>query len=599
MSIVLGIDLGTTNSCMAVMDGGDPKILNNIEGMRTTPSVVAFTEDDGRLVGDAAKRQAAVNPENTIYSIKRFMGRKFKEVTKKAEMVPYEVVKAPNEGVAVKVKDKGKTRIFTPPEISAMILGKLKRDAEELLGETISQAVITVPAYFDDSQRQATMDAGIIAGLDVMRIINEPTAASLAYGLDQKKHEQIVVYDLGGGTFDISVLKIEGGVFEVKAYNGDNHLGGDDWDNRIVRWVTEDFQKIHNIDLSHQPSAIQRIKVEAEKAKIDLSSSHEYELSIPFIASDDKGPKNIQMKLSRSKLEDLSEDLFERTREPITTCLKDAEISTHGVNELLLVGGMTRMPKVIETARTLINKNPHQGINPDVVVAIGAAIQGDVLKGNVKDLKLVDITPLSLGTEIIGGIFVKIIDRFTTIPTCETDVFTTVSDNQSMIRFKVLQGERKMGSDNRLIGKFILEDIPLAPRGVPEVEVTFKIDENNILHVSAVELKSKNATRIAIKNHSGLNKKQIERMRKEAEENAIMDKKRLEEAKERNKAGDWIYKVEKLIKNNPEWIIDGNRPTLEERIEDVKNIMESDDVQTLKASIERLQKAYHSAIGEQ
>src|SRR5271157_2360489 len=478
MAKILGIDLGTTNSCMAVMEGGEPVVIENSEGARTTPSIVAFTKGGERLVGQAAKRQAVTNSQNTVFSIKRFMGRKFEEVQDEAKRVPYKIVRASNGDAHVEVQVGGERKTFSPQEISAMILGKLKADAEAKLGEKIAQAVITVPAYFNDSQRNATKDAGRIAGLEVLRIINEPTAASLAYGLDKKKDEKIAVYDLGGGTFDISVLEIGEGVFEVKATNGDTHLGGDDWDNKIMDWIIAEFRTETGVDISKQSDALQRIKEEAEKAKIALSSSQEYEINLPFITADATGPKHIQKKLTRAKLEQLTDDLFERTVRPVKACLADAKLSERDIDELVLVGGMTRMPKVIETARKLIGKEPHKGVNPDEVVAVGAAIQGGVLKGDVKDVLLLDVTPLSLGIETLGGVFTRLIDRNTTIPTKKSQVFSTAEDGQNAVTIRVSQGEREMAGDNKLLGQFDLVGIPPAPRGVPQIEVTFDIDAN-------------------------------------------------------------------------------------------------------------------------
>jgi len=598
MAKVLGIDLGTTNSCMAIIEGGEPSVLENSEGKRTTPSVVAFTKTGERLVGEAAKRQAVTNSRNTIYSIKRFMGRKFDEVQEEIKRVPYKVVRAANGDAAVEVQVNGKPKQFTPPEISAMILAKLKADAETRLGEKITQAVITTPAYFNDSQRQATKDAGRIAGLEVLRIINEPTAASLAYGLDQKKDETIAVYDLGGGTFDISVLELGEGVFHVKATNGDTHLGGDDWDNRLMDWMLEEFKREQGMDLRKQPDALQRIKEEAEKAKIALSSELQYDINLPFITADASGPKHLSLKLSRAKMEQLCEALFERTIAPVNACLKDAEIAAAKIDELVLVGGMTRMPRVVETAKTLVTKPPHQGVNPDEVVAVGAAIQAGVLKGEVKDVVLLDVTPLSLGIETLGGVFTKLMERNTTIPCRKSETFSTAADNQSGVEIHVLQGERQFSRDNKTIGQFKLDDIPPAPRGVPQIEVGFDIDANGILHVSAKDLGTGKEQKITITASSGLSKDEIEKMRKDGELHADEDRKRKEELETRNEAENLVYRTERLLKENQEKTSGADRTKLNSALNEVKESLKGNDSAAIKTTGEKLSEAWQAVSAE-
>jgi molecular chaperone DnaK len=598
MAKILGIDLGTTNSCMAVMEGGEPVVIENSEGARTTPSIVAFAKSGERLIGQAAKRQAVTNSQNTVFSIKRFMGRKFEEVQDEAKRVPYKIVKASNGDAHVEVQVGGERKSFSPPEISAMILAKLKADAEAKLGEKITQAVITVPAYFNDSQRNATKDAGRIAGLEVLRIINEPTAASLAYGLDKKKDEKIAVYDLGGGTFDISVLEIGEGVFEVKATNGDTHLGGDDWDNKLMDWIIAEFRSETGVDVSKQSDALQRIKEEAEKAKIALSSSQEYEINLPFITADATGPKHIQKKLTRSKLEQLTDDLFERTIRPVKACLGDAKLSESEINELVLVGGMTRMPKVVDTARKLIGKEPHKGVNPDEVVAVGAAIQGGVLRGDVKDVLLLDVTPLTLAIETAGNIATPMIPRNTTIPTRKQQIFSTYSDNQPGVEIKVLQGERPMARDNKTLGTFHLDGIPPAPRGVPQVEVTFDIDANGILNVSAKDLGTGKEQKISITGSSGLTKEEVENLRKDAEAHAEEDLKTREAAEIRNSADNLAYQCEKQLAELGEKLSADQKKGVEDAIKDVREKLNGTDPEAIKKATEELQSRFQAISAE-
>ena len=576
MSRILGIDLGTTNSCMAVMEGGEPVVIPNAEGARTTPSVVAFTKNGERLVGQAAKRQAITNPRNTVFSAKRFIGRKFTEVREEARNMPFKVVEGKNGDAYIEVQVGDKVEQFAPQQISAFVLAKMKADAEAYLGDKITQAVITVPAYFNDSQRQATKDAGKIAGLDVLRIINEPTAASLAYGLDKKKDEKIAVFDLGGGTFDVSVLEIGDGVFEVKATNGDTHLGGDNWDEAVISWLVETFKKENGIDLRKDPMALQRLKEEAEKAKIALSSAQSVDLNLPFITADASGPKHLNLQLSRAKMEQICDPLFERCVQPFTSCLKDAELTSSQIDELVLVGGMTRMPKVVEIAHKLGGKPPHQGVNPDEVVAVGAAVQGGVLKGEVRDVLLLDVTPLTLGIETAGQVATPMIPRNTTIPAKKTQVFSTYSDNQPSVEIVVLQGERPMSRDNKVLGTFRLDGIPPAPRGMPQIEVTFDIDANGILHVSAKDLGTGKDQKITIQGSSGLSKDEVEKMTKEAELHAAEDKKRREAVETRNQLDSTIYQMEKSLKEGGDKLPEGIRTKATGAIADARKDLERD-----------------------
>lgn len=589
MAKVIGIDLGTTNSVVAIMEGGEPKIIVNEEGNRITPSVVAFTKDGEVLVGQPAKRQAITNPENTVYSIKRFMGRRYEEVTEEIKMVPYKVVRAPNGDARVEIMGKQNS----PPEISAKILQKLRAAAEAYLGEKVTDAVITVPAYFNDSQRQATKDAGKIAGLNVLRIINEPTAASLAYGLDKKKDETIAVFDFGGGTFDISILEVGENVVEVKSTNGDTHLGGDNLDQRIIDWLVAEFKKDQGIDLSKDRMALQRLKEAAEKAKIELSSTAETEINLPFITADASGPKHMVVKLSRSKFEQMVDDIVERTVGPCNQALSDAGLKPEQVNEVVLVGGSTRIPMVQDLVRRLFKKEPHKGVNPDEVVAAGAAVQAGVLSGEVKDVLLLDVTPLSLGIETLGGVMTKLIERNTTIPTRKSEIFTTAADSQTSVEIHVLQGEREMARNNRTLGKFHLIGIPPAPRGVPQIEVTFDIDANGIVNVSAKDLATSKEQRITITASSGLSENEIGQMVKDAELHAEEDKKRREEVDARNQADSLVYSTEKLLRENRDKLPAVEVKVVEDAIQATKDAINTGDVATIRSRMDDLNKASH------
>jgi molecular chaperone DnaK len=596
MGKVIGIDLGTTNSCVAIMSGGDPVVIANAEGSRTTPSVVAITDKSERLVGQIAKRQAITNPENTIFSVKRLMGRKFKsrEVQEALKRLPYKVVEADNGDAHVELRGKR----YSPPEISAMILQKMRQTAEDYLGEKVTEAVVTVPAYFDDSQRQATKDAGQIAGLNVLRIINEPTAASLAYGLDKKKDERIAVYDLGGGTFDISVLEIGEGVFEVKSTNGDTYLGGDDFDLRVMDWLVDEFKKDQGIDLRKDRMALQRLKESAERAKIELSSSQETEINLPFITADASGPKHMVIKLTRAKLEQLVDDLIQRTIEPCRKALADADVTAKDIQEIVLVGGMTRMPKVIQVVKEFFGKEPHRGVNPDEVVAIGAGIQGGVLKGEVKDVLLLDVTPLSLGIETLGGVFTKLIERNTTVPTKKSQVFSTAADNQTAVTIRVFQGEREMANDNKLLGQFDLVGIPPAPRGMPQIEVTFDIDANGIVHVSAKDLATQKEQSIKITASSGLSKEEVEKFVRDAQSHTEDDKKRRKLAEAKNQADNLVYQTEKNLTEYGDKVSADEKTKIQDAVAAVKKALEGTDAEAIESATQTLMTASHKLAEE-